>query len=167
MLVTCQRFGDLFLFGLVWQYSLVQTKYNKDRFKVMASYFSSYIHSYIGSAMKRELNFCNNYLFLLNFWYLFVCSMVHSLSRMAYAIHTCLTNGIGIFFRINHVIKYIAQLIQQPLLKLPILLKSVHFKKAVTRSSFLSKSVVIFVVVILKMTTLFERNEDRVTGFLK
>ena len=46
-------------------------------------------------------------------------------------------------------------------------LKSVHFKKPVTRSSFLSKSVVIFVVVILKMTTLFERNEDRVTGFLK
>ena len=33
-------------------------------------------------------------------------------------------------------------------------LKSVHFKKPV-------------VVVILKMTTLFERNEDRVTGFLK
>ena len=29
MLVTYQRFGDLFLFGLVWQYSSVQTKYNK------------------------------------------------------------------------------------------------------------------------------------------
>ena len=29
MLVECQRFGDLFLFGLAWQYSLVQTKYNK------------------------------------------------------------------------------------------------------------------------------------------
>ena len=24
MLVTCQRFGDWFLFGLVWQYSAVQ-----------------------------------------------------------------------------------------------------------------------------------------------
>ena len=24
MLVTCQRFGDWFLFGLVWQYSLIQ-----------------------------------------------------------------------------------------------------------------------------------------------
>ena len=35
MLVT--RFGE-FLFGLVWQYSLVQTKYDKDRFKVMATY---------------------------------------------------------------------------------------------------------------------------------
>ena len=44
-------------------------------------------------------------------------------------------------------------------------LKSVHFKKPVTRSSFISKSVVILVVVLLKMTTLFERNEDSVTGF--
>ena len=33
MLVTCQRFGDLFLFGLVWQYSSVQVKYDKGRFK--------------------------------------------------------------------------------------------------------------------------------------
>ena len=32
MLVMCQWFGDLFLFGLVWQYSSVQTKYNKGRF---------------------------------------------------------------------------------------------------------------------------------------
>ena len=50
------------------------------------------------------------------------------------------------------------------------LLKSVHFKKPVTRSSFLSKSVVIFAVFVLisaKMTTRFERNEDRVTDFLK
>ena len=38
MLVMGQKFGDLFLFGLVWQYSLVQTKYNKGRFKVMATY---------------------------------------------------------------------------------------------------------------------------------
>ena len=37
MLVTCQRFGDLFFFGLVWQYSSVQTKYNKGMFKVMAN----------------------------------------------------------------------------------------------------------------------------------
>jgi hypothetical protein len=37
MLVTCQKFDDLFLFGLVWQYS-VQAKYNKGRFKVMATY---------------------------------------------------------------------------------------------------------------------------------
>ena len=46
-------------------------------------------------------------------------------------------------------------------------LKSVHFKKPVTWSSFLSKSVVIFVVVTLKMTTLFERNEGCITGSLK
>ena len=38
MLVTCQRFGDLFLFGLGLQYSSVQTKYDKSRFKVMATY---------------------------------------------------------------------------------------------------------------------------------
>ena len=42
------------------------------------------------------------------------------------------------------------------------LIKSVHFEKTVTWSSFLSKS-----VVILKITTLFERNEGRVTGYLK
>ena len=46
-------------------------------------------------------------------------------------------------------------------------LKSVDFLKPVTQSLFLSKSVVIFVIVILKMITLFERNEDCVTGFLK
>ena len=38
ILVTGQRFGDLFLFGLVVQYSSVQTKYNKSRFKIMATY---------------------------------------------------------------------------------------------------------------------------------
>ena len=38
MLVVCQRFGDLFVFGRVWQYSSVQAKYNKGRFKVMATY---------------------------------------------------------------------------------------------------------------------------------
>ena len=47
------------------------------------------------------------------------------------------------------------------------LIKSVHFKKPVTRSSFLSKSVVIFNITITNMTTHFERNEDRITGFLK
>ena len=46
-------------------------------------------------------------------------------------------------------------------------LKSVHFKKPVTWSSFLSKSFVIFNITTTNMTTLFERNEDRVTGFLK
>ena len=31
MVATCQKFGDLFLFELVWQYSSVQTKYDKGR----------------------------------------------------------------------------------------------------------------------------------------
>ena len=38
MLVTCQRFGYLFLFWLVWQYSTNQNEYNKGNFKVMATY---------------------------------------------------------------------------------------------------------------------------------
>jgi hypothetical protein len=38
ILVTCQRFGDLFLFGLVLQYSTNQNQYNKGRFKVTATY---------------------------------------------------------------------------------------------------------------------------------
>ena len=53
------------------------------------------------------------------------------------------------------------------LAKMDFVLKSVHFKKPVMRSSFLSKSVVIFNITTTNMTTLFERNEDRVTGFLK
>ena len=51
---------------------------------------------------------------------------------------------------------------QTILVNIMIMLKFVHFKKPV-----LSKSVVIFVIFILKMTTLFEINEDRITGFLK
>ena len=39
---------------------------------------------------------------------------------------------------------------------LKLLAKSVHFKKPVTRSSFLSKSVVIFVIVILKKITILK-----------
>ena len=34
MLVTCQRFGDLFSFELVRQYSTNQNHYDKGRFKV-------------------------------------------------------------------------------------------------------------------------------------
>ena len=36
MLVNCQRFGDLFLFGLIWQYSSNHKTYDKGRFKVIA-----------------------------------------------------------------------------------------------------------------------------------
>ena len=53
------------------------------------------------------------------------------------------------------------------MLKNNLLIKSVHFKKPVTWSSFLSKSVVIFNITTTNMTTIFERNEDRITGFLK
>ena len=35
MLFTCQRFGDLFLSGLIWQYSSNHKTYNKGRFKVI------------------------------------------------------------------------------------------------------------------------------------
>ena len=38
MLVTCQRFGDLFLFGLVLQYSTIHNQYDVDSFKVIATY---------------------------------------------------------------------------------------------------------------------------------
>ena len=38
MLVTCQRFGDLFLGGLIWQYSSNRKTYNKGRFKVIGTY---------------------------------------------------------------------------------------------------------------------------------
>jgi hypothetical protein len=37
MLVTCQRFGELSLFGLIWQYSSNHKTYNKGRFKVVAT----------------------------------------------------------------------------------------------------------------------------------
>ena len=37
-LLHVKAFGDLFLFGLVWQCSSVQTKYNKGRVKFMATY---------------------------------------------------------------------------------------------------------------------------------
>ena len=44
MLVRRQRFGDLLLFVLLWQYSANQNQYDKDRFKVMAKYlFASLI----------------------------------------------------------------------------------------------------------------------------
>ena len=38
MLVTCQRFGDLFLFGLIWQNSSKHKTFHKGRFKVIATY---------------------------------------------------------------------------------------------------------------------------------
>ena len=81
----CSRLGCLlcvkglvicFLFGLVWQYSSVQTKCNKGRlFKswllTCISNITLSLLSHTGSALKgplkRELNFCNGYLSLLYF----------------------------------------------------------------------------------------------------
>ena len=69
MLVRCQLFGDLFLFGLVWQYSINQNQCNKGRFKPWLLTCSSNIPlslpSFTVSALKKELNFCNGYLILL------------------------------------------------------------------------------------------------------
>ena len=58
-------------------------------------------------------------------------------------------------------------MIVYPLVSMDTWIKSVHFKKPVARSLFLLKSVVIFNITTTNMTTLFERNEDCVTGFLK
>ena len=64
----CQRFGALFLFGLVWQYSSVQKKYNEGRFNIMATYLQQFYNfEPTLIPLKRELNFCNGYLSLLCF----------------------------------------------------------------------------------------------------
>ena len=72
MLVTCQRFGDWFLFGLVWQYSSIQKNImkvgSKPRLLTCISNITLSLHSHPGSALKRELNVCNSYLSLLYFW---------------------------------------------------------------------------------------------------
>ena len=72
MLVTCQRFGDLFLFGLVWQYSLIQKNImkvgSKPRLLTCISNITLSLPSLYFSESKRELNFCNDYLSLLYFW---------------------------------------------------------------------------------------------------
>ena len=104
MLVTGQRFGDLFLFGLVWQYSSVQTKYNKGRFKVMALS----LRSYTGSALKRELNFCNGYLRLLYFWIeLSKINLILSLTKVSQLLPFELCCWLGTFFtkQIKHGIE--------------------------------------------------------------
>ena len=72
MLVTCQRFGELFLFGLVWQYSSIQKNIIKVGSKSWILTCSCHIilslPFYTYPASKRELNFCNGYLSLLYFW---------------------------------------------------------------------------------------------------
>ena len=71
MLVTCQRFGDLFLFGLVWQYSSIQKNIikvgSKSWILTCSCYITLSLPFYTYPASKRELNFCNGYLSLLYF----------------------------------------------------------------------------------------------------
>ena len=72
MLVMCQRFGDLFLFGLVWQYSSIQKNImkvgSKPTLLTCISNITLSLPSLYFSESKRELNFCNGYLSLLYFW---------------------------------------------------------------------------------------------------
>ena len=74
MLVRCQIFGDLFLFGLVWQYSSIQKNImkvgSKPRLLTCISNITLSLPSLYFSESKRELNFCNGYLSLLYFWVL-------------------------------------------------------------------------------------------------
>ena len=73
MLVTCQRFGDWFLFGLVWQYSSIQkniTKVGAMSWMLTCScHIALSLPFYTDPDSKRELNFCNGYLSLLHFWH--------------------------------------------------------------------------------------------------
>ena len=72
ILVTCQRFDVLFLFGLVWQYSSIQKNIvqvgSKSRLLTCSNNITLSLPSYTDSASKRELKFCNGYLSLLYFW---------------------------------------------------------------------------------------------------
>ena len=52
MLVMCQRFGDLFLFGLVWQYSSNHKTYTKGRFKVIYRISLNNVLPYIMSSLE-------------------------------------------------------------------------------------------------------------------
>ena len=72
MLVRCQRFGDWFLFGLVWQYSSIQKniiKVGAKSWMFTCSYHITLsLPFYTDPDSKREINFCNGYLSLLYFW---------------------------------------------------------------------------------------------------
>ena len=73
ILVRRQIFGDLFLFGLVWQYSSIQKNIMKVGSKpwllTCISNITLSLPSLYFSESKRELNFCNGYLSLLYFWF--------------------------------------------------------------------------------------------------
>ena len=68
ILVTCQSFDVLFLFGLVWQYSSIQKNIvqvgSKSRLLTCSNNITLSLPSYTDSASKRELNFCNCCIFV-------------------------------------------------------------------------------------------------------
>ena len=89
MLVTCQIFGDLFLFGLVWQYSAIQKNIMKVGSKpwllTCISNITLSLPSLYFSESKRELNFCNDYLSLLYF-----CTCLSKVRNYGDFRHTCI-----------------------------------------------------------------------------
>ena len=72
MLLTFQRFGDLFYLG--WTGSILQIRTNiikvgsKSWLLTCSSNINLSLPSYTGSALKRELNFYKGYLGLQYFW---------------------------------------------------------------------------------------------------
>ena len=71
MLVTCQRLGDWFLFGLVWPYSSNQKNIMKVGSKSLLLTCNSnklWAYLYYIFLIRRE-SFCNGYLSLLYFWF--------------------------------------------------------------------------------------------------
>ena len=72
MLVTCQRF--CFFYYLGWSGSILQFRQNiikvglKSWLLTCSNNITLSLPSYNGSALKRELDFCNGYLSLLYFW---------------------------------------------------------------------------------------------------
>ena len=103
MLVKCQIFGDLFLFGLVWQYSSIQKNImkvgSKPRLLTCISNITLSLPSLYFSESKRELNFCNGYLSLL--YFCDTCSIfglqAHSLVSLASCIKRFLRKSSTLF----------------------------------------------------------------------
>ena len=66
MLVMCQMFADLFLFGLFWQYSSIQTKYNTHWEELLQS-VSNFISANTTDAhpgvsgVSRDQKFCEEF----------------------------------------------------------------------------------------------------------
>ena len=110
MLVTCQRFGDWFLFGLVWQYSSIQKNIIKVGSKpwilTRSCLITLSLPFYTDPDSKRELNFCNGYLSLLYFCYLPISSCQSSVY---------INNKLDSFF--NYLVTKVVPSIRMPNLK--------------------------------------------------